>query len=653
MEGFSMKSKLIQLFCIILVSCGVISAQFDTGNYTLTSIKVVYSNFLRDSSVVADAGNIGSFDGVGNKLFTYWPNKAAVSAGLGYPHEVIGGNVADDLVTIFETDDSLLTYEGMVNFGIVLEAFLDYDNSTAVIPPDPNDVSTYPTINMANCVTFAVVAPATDNMTNQWTGPIPDDLTNPTTMTYGWGIQQSEVFDWFNALPMVDASGNITENLSEAVRLLDPVADAADPWFAELGHQNYGSMVAHINVNNTSKFDTLEIVWHAIDGTWEDGGADAGYEECTECPDVGKINRILGVQMTGDLVTIPFIQAVAANYSITINSPTAGVLTIGANGIHPSFGGPGDTNEDGIAEDAVGIPGPAIGTAGGYLFDPKAGDGELFSGDEPLQFTGYYFTYNFLQAAAGFKYAFTVAITISPTEVLDALTAGIDSVATYFDLLTAVGGSQPTYDAIVNGIASSLYADFGALVAAGMDPAEALETVAPSGPVVALGGMIGNVPGLADAINDSDHDFDAHLGGSNTDGRLIFGEIDENPACMPIYQHRDVTAIFVKTEFIAVDSDYSILPDKFVVHDNYPNPFNPSTRISFELPEMMATEISIYNLLGQKIRTLYIGDLKAGYHTITFDGKDTAGRELSSGVYLYRIEAGDQFVTVKKMMLLK
>ncbi|MCH8011822.1 MAG: T9SS type A sorting domain-containing protein [Candidatus Marinimicrobia bacterium] len=642
-----MKSKLIQLFCVILVSCGVISAQFDSGNYTLRSIKVVYTNFLRDSAVVADSGNIGSPFGAGNKVFAYWPNKAAVLALQGYPHELVGGNVADDLVAVFQTDDSLLTYEGMANFGIVLEAFLDYDNNTAIIPPDPLDLSTFPTINLENCVTFPVVAPATDNMINQWTGPIPDDINNPTTLTYGWGIQQSDVFDWFNALPMVDASGNITENLSDAVRLLDPVADAADSWFAELGHQNYGSMVAHINVNDPSKFDTLEIVWHAIDGTWEDGGADAGYEPCTDCPDEGRINRILGVQMKGDLVTIPFIQAVAASYGITINSPTAGVLAIGANGIHPSFGGPGDTDGDGISDDAMGIPGPAIGTVGGYLFDPAGGDGELFSGDEPLQFTGYYFTFNFLQAAAGFQYAFTVAITIDPIDILGALTAGIDSVATYFDLLTAVGGSQATYDAIVNGTAASLFADFGALVAAGMDAAEALETIAPSGPVVALGGMISSVPGLADAINDSDHDYNL------TDGRLVFGEIDENPACIPIYQHRDVTAIFVKTEFIAVDSDYSILPDKFVVHDNYPNPFNPSTKISFELPEIMATEISIYNLLGQKIRTLYIGDLKAGYHTITFDGKDTAGRELSSGVYLYRIEAGDQFVVVKKMMLLK
>jgi len=632
-----MKSKLIQLFCVILVSCGVISAQFDSGNYTLRSIKVVYSNFLRDSAVVADSGNIGSFDGVGNKLFAYWPDKASVAAGLGYPHNLVGGDVADDLVAVFETADSLLTYEGLANFGIVLEAFLDYDNNTAIIPPDPLDLSTFPTINLENCITFPVVAPATDNMINQWTGPIPDDINIPTTLTYGWGIQQSDVFDWFNALPMVDASGNITENLSDAVRLLDPVADAADPWFAEFGHQNYGQIIAHINAGDPTKFDTLEVLWNAIDGTWEDGGADAGYDQCANCPDAGKINRILGVQMKGDLVTIPFIQAVAASFGITINSPTAGVLAIGANGIHPSFGGPGDSDGDGISDDAMGIPGPAIGTVGGYLFDPAGGDGELFSGDEALQFTGYYFTFNFLTAAGAFKLAFTIAITADPTDSEAAFSAGGETVALAFGLDAA------TAAAVGAGVGAQMQANVVALITAGMDAAEAVGTVAPSGPVVSLGALVG----IGVAVDDSDHDFD------NTNGRLIFGEIDENPACIPISQHRDVTAIFVKTEFIAVDSDYSILPDKFVVHDNYPNPFNPSTKISFELPEIMATEISIYNLLGQKIRTLYIGDLKAGYHTISFDGKDASGRELSSGVYLYRIEAGNKFVAVKKMMLLK
>lgn len=623
-----MKAKwLLQIFFIIFVATSTISAQFDSGNYTLRGVKVVYSNFLRDSSVADDAGNIGSFDGVGNKLFAYWPSKDAVLAGQGYPHKLVGGNVADDLVTIFETDDSLMTYEGMTNFGIVLEAYLDYDNSIAVIPPEAGDVSTYPTINMENCVTFAVVASATDNMTNQWTGPIPDDINNPTTMTFGWGIQQSDVFDWFHALPVNTAGDG----------LLDPIADADDPWFAEFGHQNYGWMIAHINAGDPTKFDTLEVLWHAIDGTWEDGGADAGYEDCNDCPDAGKINRILGVQMKGDLVTIPFIQVVAASYGITINSPTADVLAIGANGIHPSFGGPGDTDGDGINEDAVGIPGPAIGTAGGYLFDPKGGDGELFSGDEGLQFTGYYFTYNFLTAAEAFTAAFTAAIIADPTDSEAAFAAGGEAVALAFGLDAA------TASAVGAGVGSTMQADVVALITAGMDPTEAVETVAPSGPTVSLGALVG----IGVAVDDSDHDYNL------TNGRLIFGEIDENPACIPIYQHRDVTAIFVKTEFIAVESNYSILPDKFMVHDNYPNPFNPSTKISFELPGIMATEISIYNLLGQKIRTLYIGDLKAGYHTVTFDGKDAAGRELSSGVYLYRIEAGDRFVTVKKMLLLK
>ncbi len=88
-------------------------------------------------------------------------------------------------------------------------------------------------------------------------------------------------------------------------------------------------------------------------------------------------------------------------------------------------------------------------------------------------------------------------------------------------------------------------------------------------------------------------------------------------------------------------------PQKFQVRQNYPNPFNPKTMISYQLPLSSEVELSVYNLLGQKIATLVNDKQKAGKHTYQFDGSD-----LSSGVYLYRIKAGE-FTEVKKMVLVR
>ena len=90
------------------------------------------------------------------------------------------------------------------------------------------------------------------------------------------------------------------------------------------------------------------------------------------------------------------------------------------------------------------------------------------------------------------------------------------------------------------------------------------------------------------------------------------------------------------------------LPVSYSVSQNYPNPFNPSTKINYTLPVTGNVTLKIYNILGQEVRTLINNELKsAGKYTIDFNASN-----LASGVYLYRLQAGD-FVRVKKMMLLK
>ncbi len=94
-------------------------------------------------------------------------------------------------------------------------------------------------------------------------------------------------------------------------------------------------------------------------------------------------------------------------------------------------------------------------------------------------------------------------------------------------------------------------------------------------------------------------------------------------------------------------------PKGFVLLQNTPNPFNPSTVIGFELASPMQVGLAVYSVSGQKVRQLASGQvISAGQHTFTWDGRDDAGTPVSSGVYLYRLEAGET-VQTKRMLLIK
>lgn len=102
----------------------------------------------------------------------------------------------------------------------------------------------------------------------------------------------------------------------------------------------------------------------------------------------------------------------------------------------------------------------------------------------------------------------------------------------------------------------------------------------------------------------------------------------------------------------APDNDDEALPITFHLSANYPNPFNLMTTIEYSLPRRSHVTITIYNILGKHVRTLVNEEKSAGAYTITWDGKSAAGRIVATGIYLYRIEAGE-FVKTKKMILLK
>lgn len=94
------------------------------------------------------------------------------------------------------------------------------------------------------------------------------------------------------------------------------------------------------------------------------------------------------------------------------------------------------------------------------------------------------------------------------------------------------------------------------------------------------------------------------------------------------------------------------VPLKFELGQNYPNPFNPSTTIRYSIPKAAKVELKIYNILGQVVKTLIDEEQGAGIYQVVWNGTDEAGRNVSTGIYLYQIRAGD-FVKKMKMTLIK
>ena len=100
------------------------------------------------------------------------------------------------------------------------------------------------------------------------------------------------------------------------------------------------------------------------------------------------------------------------------------------------------------------------------------------------------------------------------------------------------------------------------------------------------------------------------------------------------------------------------IPDNFHLTQNFPNPFNSSTCIVYSIPKATNVELSIYDICSRLIRSLVRGKASAGTYLVRWDGKDSSGKEVGSGVYLYRLRAGpgkgqEDFVRVKKMVLVR
>ena len=113
-------------------------------------------------------------------------------------------------------------------------------------------------------------------------------------------------------------------------------------------------------------------------------------------------------------------------------------------------------------------------------------------------------------------------------------------------------------------------------------------------------------------------------------------------------------------EILVIDFEYGfvgsedpiIIPQMTKLHNNYPNPFNPTTTISYDLNNNSKVKLEIFNIKGQKVLTLEDGEKTAGHHNIVWNGKDSEGSSVSSGVYFYKLDTED-YSSVKKMILMK
>jgi hypothetical protein len=566
------------------------------GNYDLTGVYNVYHYLVRDMTSSLDDSLYGTYE-----VNARWPNAANPLFEFTLSEYEAGDTIGPVVVP-------LVTPLLLGLYGIALNSDI-YENGNMII------AGTYPSVSTSDCSTAVTVPAITDNATWASEGdPIVDDSAH--TSTFGWGIVTSGVF----------ANNMYPPDLNTEVYGTDYGPGTAN--------ETWGSWTSYYN-DDFSVIQTVDIKWEQVDGVSSDAGVDTD----------GNLNGHFGVTGAfGDSSTTTALHAV--NPAINV-------------GTYPIIGGSGaDLDGDSIPDGVVAAP----NLEWGYIFDPAGPDGALFSGDEPLQWTGYYLTFNAMSAVGALfqvlgddldddgvpdNLAAAIAQYMATGMTQTAATqAAINDLAQVYFIAMATGYGVNTATATATAVAAGAYADsvvtsYLALVATGqMTMGDAFYSAGN----VLIGYTLTVLGVLGIDVNDSDHDY---VQGGN--GRLVFQIAN---SCIPRDQHLSVASYWVNTVTSEVVSDESLIPKQFALHNNYPNPFNPTTQIAVDLPEAAATEITVWNIIGQKVATLYSGDLNAGHHIVNFDGQDDNGQQLTSGMYLYRVTAG-KYNAIKKMTLLK
>jgi hypothetical protein len=99
------------------------------------------------------------------------------------------------------------------------------------------------------------------------------------------------------------------------------------------------------------------------------------------------------------------------------------------------------------------------------------------------------------------------------------------------------------------------------------------------------------------------------------------------------------------------EPENAAIPADFELSGNYPNPFNSATTVRFGVPEAAQVTITVFDILGRKVRTVADREFAPGYHSIVWDGRDSRYREVSSGIYLFRMKSGDRVFHSRAVLL--
>tara|TARA_Y100000590_G_scaffold87238_2_gene97813 strand:- start:9872 stop:11782 length:1911 start_codon:yes stop_codon:yes gene_type:complete len=634
--------KMIMNFITFILFCTVLIGQEPSiqANWQTVGIVSQYVYEVRDTSDANASGPAGDDSLTSYDLTISWPSSDnALFTAVGASFEP--GDTVGQLWLPFPTPEALAAAGFLITgdstaTGISLNVDF-YDDMTFSI----NEGSTYPTTSTENCSTAATIPPAvTPGVWDRKPGYWEDSLT----YRFGHGIIENDVLALYSAPDIVNGQYGVDYGYTPEVS--DSLGNTISGGEATAMPSWGRARVTYTDTTQTVPAQ-LNLYWEQHPGEAEDSGVD----------DAGKLNGVLGRPVfPADTVTIAMTAGLAAQAGGTIHVAP-----------HPMLGGPGidaakaaqlgmipaehaDSVKLGFEHDwatgtLVPVQNPYIhGTVSvnhGVYFDPTGGDGIPLNGDEPFAATGHYFTYNFLEASDWFGTTFQAQLAANPADVQGALDSAAWEVADIY-----VGAD--TASAISAGVAAALYAQFTACVGTGT-PAAACLGVAEAGPTATLNAVVEQCPDCP--VNDSDVDQGWDLTvqpPEPTPGRLIF-EVDN--VCLPIHTTTRPSAFLVNTALLDVEED-APLAEKFELHGNYPNPFNPVTNIKFSTEMLSDVKVTIYSLTGRQVDVLYDAVMNAGTYNLKWYGKDRNGNKVPSGVYFYEVKSNNR-VKRGKMLLLK
>ena len=620
--------KMLTFFLSIVLAISILPAQSIDGNYELDSLVVTYVLESRD---IVQTGNDG------NQYTTSYDSAAATyDVVIGWP-DASDSSLFDFSLPYWDIGDTMAVFNVPLGSPAALAAFgLGLNTDFTAGAYTINEGSVYPTTNTQDCVTEQVFLPIQDAGT--WTDGGYDPLVTGNSVAYGWGIIQSGVFATFSAPDMVNHVYGTDYGVGTAM-------------------PNWGYITVNYTDNTFATPDGLNIGWEAHDGPDANIGvvSDGDPFFVQAEADLGLLNGMLGrSEIPVDSVTIPAVAQAAAANGITINVPTENpAYMAGGTGI--------DLDGDGALDGAT-------NSDWFYVFDPTGdllggGDGVLFSGDEALQFTGYYATWNVLITMNGISDGVTAAamagaLATTPPNIAAIVDSVLSYTLYYWDM------SDATVDAIsAAGVPAAATAQVTEWLTAGYTVEQVGSALLPYilGAVTqaqaTAGGALTYADGSPVVVDDSGHDLSLEgfqweyidYGVWNNAGGRLFVQSYAN--CFPAKWTQYVDSHWAYMGALSTVNNDNITANKFELKGNYPNPFNPTTKIRFTNDRASNVKVTVYSLKGEKVATIMNKQVNSGTYDVSWNGKNTSGKVVPTGMYLYDIESDGRRLQGKMLFL--